>query len=134
MRSKFSQKIFYNWQVKILCFIFSVLVYFVLVFSIQTERKVTLPITVTMPEFYSAESNVPASVNLVIQGTEDQIYLIDVSEISLSADFSYVNREGVNYAVVKIDTHDLGNHVDLSKINIFTEPSQLKVYFSFGGK
>lgn len=134
MRSKFSQKIFYNWQVKILCFIFSVLVYFVLVFSIQTERRVTLPITVTMPEFYSAQSNVPASVNLVIQGTEDQIYLIDVSEISLSVDFSYVNREGVNYAVVKIDTHDLGNHVDLSKINIFTEPSQLKVYFSFGGK
>ena len=134
MRSKFSQKIFYNWQVKILCFIFSVLVYFVLVFSIQTERRVTLPITVTMPEFYSAESNVPASVNLVIQGTEDQIYLIDVSEISLSADFSYINREGVIYAVVKIDTHDLGNHVDLSKINIFTEPSQLKVYFSFGGK
>ena len=134
MRSKILQKVFYNWQIKILCFIFAVLVYFVLVFSIQTERTVTLPVSVTMPEMYRAESNVPSTVSLVLQGTEDQIYLIDVSEISLSADFSYVNREGVSYATVNIDTRGLEDHVDLSKIHIFTKPSQLKVYFSFGGK
>ncbi len=133
MRSKFFQKIFYNWQAKILCFLFAVLVYFLLVFSIQTERTVTLPVSVTMPEIYRAESNVPSSLKLVIQGTEDQIYMIDVSQISLSADFSHVNREGVNYAVVNIDTHRLEEHVDLSKIHIFTEPSQIKVYFSLGG-
>ena len=134
MRSKFFQKLFYNWQVKILCLLFSVLIYFVLVFTIQSERKVTLPVTVNMPELYHAESNVPKNVKLVIQGTEDQIYMIDVSKITLSADFSTVNREGVNYAVVQIDTNELEKHVDTSSLHIYTIPSQLKVYFSLGGE
>ena len=133
MRSKFFQKLFYNWQVKILCLLFSVLIYFLLVFTIQAERKVTLPVSVKMPESYHAESNVPQTVRLVIQGTEDQIYMIDVSQISLSADFSTVNREGVNYAVVQIDTNELENHVDMSSLHLYTAPSQLKVYFSKGG-
>ena len=134
MRSKFFQKLFYNWQVKILCLLFSVLIYFVLVFTIQAERKVTLPVTVNMPELYHAESNVPKNVKLVIQGTEDQIYMIDVSQISLYAEFSTVNREGVNYAVVQIDTNELEKHVDTSSLHIYTIPSQLKVYFSLGGE
>ena len=133
MRSKFFQKMFYNWQVKILCLLFAILVYFVLVFTIQAERKVTLPVSVNLPELYHAESNVPQTVNLVIQGTEDQIYMIDVSKISLSAEFSTVNREGVNYAVVQIDTNDLEDHVDMSSLHLYTIPSQLKVYFSLGG-
>ena len=133
MRSKFFQKLFYNWQVKILCLLFSVLIYFLLVFTIQAERKVTLPVSVKMPESYHAESNVPQTVRLVIQGTEDQIYMIDVSQISLSADFSTVNREGVNYAVVQIDTNELENHVDMSSLHLYTVPSQLKVYFSLEG-
>ena len=133
MRSKFFQKLFYNWQAKTLCFLFAVLVYFILVFSIQTERTVTLPVSVKLPASYKAESNVPKSVKLVIQGTEDQIYMIDVSEISLSADFSSVNREGVNYATVQINTNELEKHVDVSSLNIYTVPSQLKIYFSLGG-
>lgn len=134
MRSKFFQKLFYNWQAKILCLLFAVLVYFLLVFTIQAERKVTLPVAVKMPELYHAESNVPQNVRLVIQGTEDQIYMIDVSQISLSADFTTVNREGVNYAVVQIDTNELEKHVDMSSLHLYTVPSQLKVYFSLGGK
>ncbi len=130
MRSKIFQKILYNWQAKILCFLLAVLVYFVLVFSIQTSRNVTLPIKVIMPSDYVAESNVPQSVELVIQGTEDQIYMIDVSQISLSADFSKVNREGVNYATVQIDTNNLEHHIDMSALHVYTVPSQLKVYFT----
>lgn len=132
MRSKFFQKLFYNWQAKILCLLFSVLIYFLLVFTIQAERKVTLPVSVRMPEFYQAESNVPQNVNLVIQGTEDQIYMVDVSQISLHADFSTVNREGVSYAVVQINTNELEKHVDMSSLHLYTIPSQLKVYFSPG--
>ena len=133
MRSKFFQKILYNWQAKILCFLLAVLVYFVLVFSIQTSRRVTLPVEVKLPSNYVAQSNVPTSVELVIQGTEDQIYLIDVSQITISADFTTVNREGVNYATVQIDTNDLEHHIDMSALHVYTVPSQLKVYFALPG-
>ncbi len=133
MRSKFVQKLFYNWQVKILSFLLAVLVYFVLVFSIQTSRTVSLPLEVKLPADYVAESNVPTSVDLVLQGTEDQIYMIDVSNIKVSVDFSTVEREGVNYAPVRIDTGELEKYVDISSISVFTKPSQVKVYFSAPG-
>ena len=133
MRSKLLSKLLYNWQAKILCFLLAVLVYFVLVFSIQTSRRVTLPVEVKMPSTYEAQSNIPTSVELVIQGTEDQIYMIDVSEITLTTDFTTVNREGVSYATVQINTHDLESHVDTTALHIYTVPSQLKVYFALPG-
>ena len=130
MRSKFFQKLFYNWQAKIISFLLAVFVYFILLFSIQNSRTITLPVEVVMPNGYVATSNVPNSIDLVIQGTEDQIYLIDVSKISLKVDFSTVDREGVSYATVQIDINDLASYVDTSAVSIFTKPSQVKVYFS----
>lgn len=132
MRSKLMQKLLYNWQVKIICLLLAVLVYFVLLFSIQSSRSMTLPLSVTLPENYKAESTIPKSVELVIQGTEDQIFMIDPSMISVSADFSTVNREGVNYAVVEIDAGDLSSYIDTTALSIFTRPSQVKIYFSSG--
>lgn len=134
MHSKFFQKVFYNWQIKIICFLLAVLVYFVLVYSIQSSRVITLPLEVTLPEDYVAQSNIPTSVDLVIQGTEDRIYMIDVSRFSVNADFSTVNREGVNYAVVDIETGELEKYIDLSEISIYTRPSQVKVYFTYSGE
>ena len=66
----------------------------------------------------------------VIQGTEDQIYLVDVSNISLKVDFSMVDRVGVTYATVQINMDDLASYVDTSAISIYTRPSQVRVYFS----
>ena len=134
MRSKFFQKVFYNWQIKIICFLLAVLVYFVLFYSIETSRTMTLPLTVTLPQDYTAESNIPTSVELVIQGTEDQIYMIDVSGMSVSADFSNVNHDGVNYAPVVIETGELEKYIDTSVISIYTRPSQVKVYFTYSGE
>ncbi|MBQ7281865.1 MAG: hypothetical protein IJR16_03710 [Spirochaetales bacterium] len=130
MRSKFLQKLLYNWQVKIICLLLAVLVYFVLLFSIQSSRSMTLPLKVTLPDGYKAESTIPKSVELVIQGTEDQIFMIDPAKISVSADFTTVNREGVNYAVVEIDTGELTSYIDTTALSIFTRPSQVKIYFS----
>ena len=130
MRSKFFQKLLYNWQAKIISFLLAVFVYFIFLFSIQNSRTITLPVEVVMPKGYVATSNVPNSIDLVIQGTEDQIYLIDVSKISLKVDFSKVDREGVSYATVQIDINDLASYVDTSAVSIYTKPSQVKVYFS----
>ena len=133
MRSKFFQKLFYNWQAKIISFLLAVFVYFILLFSIQNSRTITLPVEVVMPDGYVATSNVPSSIDLVIQGTEDQIYLIDVSKISLKVDFSMVDREGISYATVQIDINELASYIDTSAVSIYTKPSQVRVYFSAAG-
>ena len=133
MRSKFFQKLFYNWQAKIISFLLAVFVYFILMFSIQNSRTIALPVEVVMPEGYVATSNVPSSIDLVIQGTEDQIYLIDVSKIMLKVDFSMVDREGISYATVQINLNDLASYIDTSAVSIYTKPSQVRVYFSAAG-
>lgn len=133
MRSKLFQKLFYNWQAKIISFLLAVFVYFILLFSAQNSRTISLPVEVIMPDGYVATSNVPTSIDLVIQGTEDQIYLVDVSRITLKVDFSMVDREGVSYATVQINMEDLSSYVDTSAISIYTKPSQVRVYFSLPG-
>lgn len=134
MKSKFFQKILNNWQAKIVCFLLAVLVYVVLVYSVQEKRTLSLPYDIKLPQEYSVESNLPKSIDLVIMGTEDRIYLIDASKIHLSVDFSSVNREGVSYADVLIDTEELSAYIDMSNISIYTVPSQVKVYFSLKGE
>lgn len=134
MKSKIFQKIFYNWQVKIICFLLAVFGYIVLVYSVQEKRTLSLPYEIVLPQDFQVESNLPDSIDLVIMGTEDQIYLLDASNISLRVDFSTVEREGVNYATVEIDTAQMAEYVDLSNISIYTKPSQVKVYFSKKGE
>ncbi|MCF0262833.1 MAG: hypothetical protein HUK23_07975, partial [Sphaerochaetaceae bacterium] len=104
MRSKTLGKILYNWQVKMICFVLAIFVYFILLYSIQQTRTITLPVEVTLPETFKAESNVPTTVDLVIMGTEDQIYMISPEQIKLSVDFSNVQHDGINFAAVNIDT------------------------------
>ena len=149
MRSKFFQKIFYNWQAKVISFLLAVFVYFILVYSIRDSRIVNLPVNITYPEGYIVTSRIDDSVELVIQGTEERIYLLDVSKFSLSADFSSVDGEGVHYADIKIDVQDLMDYVDvyipksqrssgdaddsslgMKNIAIYTNPSRIKLYFS----
>ena len=133
MKSNFFQKLFYNWQIKIICLILAIFAYVVLLYSVQEQRSLALPYDMVLPENYKVESNLPQSIELVIMGTEDQIYLIDASKISLLVDFSTVSKEGVSYADVQIDTSDLSEYIDLSNISIYTRPSQIKVYFSANG-
>ena len=130
MRSKFFQKLFYNWQAKIISFLLAVFVYFILMFSLHSTRTIPLPVEVILPDGYVAESKIRDSVDLIIQGTEDQIYLIDVSKFSLKADFSnIVTGEGTVYADVIIDMQDLKSYIDTSDVSIYTYPSQLRIYF-----
>ncbi len=129
-RNKFFQKIFYNWQIKILCFLVAVFAYFVLGLVLQETRTVQLPLEITLPEDYKADSNIPTSVDLVIKGSQDQIYMLDIDYVKVSVDFSSVDHEGVSVAPVVIRLEGPNGVVDTSSVSISTNPMQVKIYFS----
>ncbi len=129
-RNKTFQKIFYNWQIKILCFLLAVFMYFFLGLILQETRTVSLPLKVTMPEGYKADSIVPTSAELVISGKEDQVYMVDLSKVTLTVDFSKVSQEGVSLAAVQIDMGGQDSVLDFSTLSFSTNPSQVKVFFS----
>ena len=128
-RNKTSQRLFYNWQIKVLCFLLAVFLFFYFGLATQESRTVTLPLTVIMPEGYKADSIVPQTVELQIKGKENQVYMINVSNLKISVDFSMVSQEGVAVAPVVIEVGQ-DSVLDLSSISLTTNPAQVKVYFS----
>lgn len=126
---KTSAGFFKNWQVKILCLIFAIFIYAFVTFESAGERVVSIPLEIIMPEGYVAASNVPDSASVVIRGSEKQIYLVDVSRVKLSADFSDIHDKGVASAAISIDYSELMDYINFTDISIFTRPSVVKVYF-----
>lgn len=129
-RNKSFQRIFYNWQIKLICFLLAVFMYFFLGLVLQETRTVTLPLNVVMPEEFKADSIVPTTVELKITGKEDQVYMVDPSKITVTVDFSKVDQEGVSVAPVQIEMGNQEKVLDFSTLSISTDPSQVKVYFS----
>ncbi len=129
-RKKTTQRLFYNWQIKILCFLLAAFLFFLFGLMLQEARTVTLPLTVIMPEGYKADSLVPETVELEIKGKENQVYMINVENVKISVDFSKVEKEGVAIAPVVIDVGGETSVLDLSSISLTTNPSQVKIYFS----
>lgn len=130
-RSKSSSKegIFSNWQIKILCFIFAVII-FIMVYYIEMEtRRVSLPLDVIVPENYEATSVIPDSSTLLIMGDEEEIYLINPDTVRLYADFSGVSHEGIAIAPVQVDYEVLEEFIDLSDVYFRSSPLFVKIYF-----
>ena len=128
-QNKFLKVLLYNWQIKILSLTIAVFIFFVLSMSLQETRTISLPLTIEFPQDMEVTSNIPNTVELVIYGSSQKIYMIDVSNINLKADFSQVNTEGVSTVPVQIDLGPIADAIDNSQVSIYTRPSAIKLYF-----
>lgn len=121
--------VFKNWQIKFTCLLLAVAVYFLAIYAIQDKREITVPLQVTLPSEYHATSIIPDSVTVVIKGTEDRIYMVDITKLVAEADFSNVEREGVSSVPVILNTSVYEDVMSLENITIYTQPASVKVYF-----
>ncbi len=96
-QNKFTSAVFGNWIVKIISFICALAIVVSIRFLNATDRTVTIPITVTFDENseFEAVSLVPDSIDIVITGNDNVIYLVDPSLITASVDFSDVASAGI---------------------------------------
>jgi len=126
---KQNKHLFENWKAKLLCFLIACLSYFVIANISQAERTVYLPVDISFPEGYSVVSNIKDSVELIISGSEEKIYMVNVDNISLSADFSDVSSEGVASRPIKINLGNDDGLINYSPVTFYTDPSVLKIFF-----
>ncbi len=119
-----------KWQIKLACVLLAVLIFFIFLFSSRQGRTVTLPLNVVLPEDFKADSLIPNDVNLIITGSEERIYMVDVSNIKVSVDFSKVDSEGIKYAPVELSFQGYDKVINTSLVNFSLEPSNIRVYFS----
>jgi len=120
---------FADFHIKLLCFLFAVATVFILSYGLQSRRVITLPLKVVMPVGYKATSYIPDSADVIIQGTEDRIYMVNAEKFYLTADFSNVNRTGVSSVPVTINYEGSGDSLNFSSITIYSVPSSIRVYF-----
>ncbi len=126
-RSKFIQSIFYNWPVKVLSIVFAIAVYLFIHYTTLGERRITIPMEVSLPAGYVASSLVPDSVEISIKGDDDLIYLIDPTYISAALDFSYVGSPGIAKAPVMLSYAETLYKAD--NVSISANPTQFRVLF-----
>ena len=123
-------KIFSSWGPKIFSFLLAIGVVLVVEFSNISNRVVTIPLDVSLPDNLVAESLVPETVEIVISGSEDVIYLVDPSLVKAYADFSFVNNSGIARVPVVLDFNQ--DVFRQSSISVKAQPSSVRILFSFG--
>ena len=120
-------KIFSSWGPKIFSFLLAIGVVLVVEFSNISNRVVTIPLDVSLPDNLVAESLVPETVEIVISGSEDVIYLVDPSLVKAYADFSFVNNSGIARVPVVLDFNQ--DVFRKSSISVKAEPSSVRMHF-----
>lgn len=123
-------KIFSSWGPKIFSFLLAIGVVLVVEFSNISNRVVTIHLDVSLPDNLVAESLVPETVEIVISGSEDVIYLVDPSLVKAYADFSFVNNSGIARVPVVLDFNQ--DVFRKSSISVKAEPSSVRILFSSG--
>jgi hypothetical protein len=128
--SKNLQAFLYNWPAKVLSLVFAVLVYAFIQYTTLGARVVTIPISVSLPVQFEAQSLVPTSVEVSIRGNEDIIYLIDPNYIRATVDFSAVKQEGIATAPVILVYDE--QVFDSAEIALLANPTQYRILFGVG--
>ncbi len=124
-------KFFSSWGPKILSFLLAITVVLVVEFSNVSNRSVTIPLEVILPEGCRAESLVPDTVDVIISGSENLIYLIDPSYIRAYADFSDVSTGGIARVPVMLDFNQ--DVFTQSSVSIKAQPSSVRILFTHNG-
>lgn len=93
-----------SWVPKVISFMIAALIFISIKYLGMADRIVTIPLEVTLPDSGTvvAESLVPYSIDIVISGDDQLIYLIDPDSIKASADFSAVTTAGIARVPVEL--------------------------------
>lgn len=120
---------FADFHIKLLCFLFALGTMFLISYGVQSKRVITLPLEVVMPSGYKAVSYIPDRADVIVQGTEDRIYMVNAEKFSVRADFTGVNKSGVSSVPVTISYDGSYDSLNFSEVTVYSSPSVVKIYF-----
>lgn len=130
MKNNISLYFLDNWKPKLVSLILALCIFFFYMFSNNSSRIVTIPIDIILPIEYEAESLIPTSVDLEINGNNNIIYLIDPTLVDAKADFSSVEKDGISVVSVELEYDD--KVFSKGNISLSAVPSAVKVSFKKG--
>lgn len=126
-KNSFLQSVLFQWQVKLVCILLALSFYFLISFSAYTDRQAVIPLEVILPVDYDAESLVPNSITININGSDKIIYLINPALISASVDFSDVDKVGITRRTVVLSYDD--KVFNKGEITVSSMPETIRIAF-----
>lgn len=100
-------RVFKNWHIKLLSLLLATVVYVVCFYSLDSGRKVQIPLRVVESANYEAVSNIPEFVTLNITGNSEAVYLVDADKVTAVLDLSQIKTEGIHTIRVSL-SYDSG--------------------------
>ncbi len=121
--NRYLDRILHNWPIKIVSLAAALLLFgFYRISSLQ-ERFFTVPLKIKINERLIATGEYPRTVRVTIRGRADDILLILDDDISASADFSSIRKEGMYTEPVKITRR--GAALNITPIEVRVEPLEV---------
>lgn len=129
MQNKFGRSFVTNWVLKVISFIVAVFIVIAIRFLNVTDRSVTIPLEVktTASVPYVPVSLIPETIDVIIKGDQNVIYLVDPSQIKASVDFRDVRKEGIERREVNLEYDE---DIFVSKgLTITSKPTTIRILF-----
>ncbi len=119
-----------TWTPRVACLFIAIVIFACVRYFNMASRVVRIPLSVTLPDAASGvepESLVPDSVDIVISGDDDLIYLVDPDSIHASADFSDVSSEGI--ARRSVDLEFARDVFEDTALTLRSDPDVVRILF-----
>ncbi len=87
-QSSFLYRFFDRWPVKIICIALAIVLYILFRVNTLTERQLTIPLRVLIPEGFVVSSEYPGSINVTLRGEEDELKGILPDDIDAFVDLT----------------------------------------------
>lgn len=120
-------KIFKNWQIKLLSLILASCIYIVINFISLTTREVGIPLNVIENTNYKAKSYIDENVKVIIKGDQKITYLVEEERLKATLDLTNVDKEGIITLPIKLEY--LGPKTIYDKLNFTLKPMSIRILF-----
>ncbi len=122
-----------NWPIKVFSFLLALCIYIIVHFTTTATREVEIPLQVMHPAGYTAVSNIPDTVTLILTGEDRDISVLRSDAVDALADFSLVETEGVQEVPVSLIYDNSLFDVEFS---VSSDPAVIKIFYQKdeGGK
>lgn len=120
-----------SWVPRVLCLFVAVIIFACVRYFNMGSRVVRIPLSVTLPDsaVVTPESLVPDSIDIVISGDDNLIYLVDPDSISASADFSDVDSDGISRRSVNLVYPD--DVFADTALTVRSDPDVVRILFTY---
>ena len=127
------EKAVYNWPVKAVCILMSMMLYGFYTLSRQDTRTFISPLKIAASNGITVAGSYPTNVKITLKGKGEEISSIRESEVKAYLDLNYLAKEGVYKLPVLVELPKEALLLDTLEVRVVPQEVELKVEEQISG-